>query len=131
MINQEKCKTCAYNLDCDRIFCPKEIQIPEPEPAPAGGLVGWICPVCGRGLSPYTDSCPCVVNWEITYGTGTPLPQQGETISHAQHDNISANTYVTSRCHKCINENGCSKNLDNNGECPLYKRDPKDGGYYG
>lgn len=24
-----------------------------------GGSVGWICPVCGRGLSPYTNFCPC------------------------------------------------------------------------
>ena len=22
-------------------------------------MVGWICPVCGRGLSPYTTVCPC------------------------------------------------------------------------
>lgn len=22
-------------------------------------MVGWICPVCGRGLSPYTLVCPC------------------------------------------------------------------------
>ena len=21
--------------------------------------VGWICPVCGRGLSPFTTFCPC------------------------------------------------------------------------
>lgn len=44
------------------------------------GLMGWICPVCGRGLSPYTNSCPCTVKWEITCGTGTPLPLSGITI---------------------------------------------------
>ena len=24
-----------------------------------GGAYGWICPVCGRGLSPTTSYCPC------------------------------------------------------------------------
>lgn len=28
---------------------------------------GWICPVCGRGLSPFTSVCPCKNKWEITY----------------------------------------------------------------
>ena len=22
-------------------------------------MVGWICPICGRGLSPFTTVCPC------------------------------------------------------------------------
>lgn len=31
-------------------------------------MIGWICPVCGRGLSPYTCVCPCKNGngWEIT-----------------------------------------------------------------
>jgi hypothetical protein len=30
--------------------------------------IGWICPVCGRGLSPLTGVCPCNngKGWEIT-----------------------------------------------------------------
>lgn len=26
---------------------------------PPHGEVGWICPVCGRGLAPSTSYCPC------------------------------------------------------------------------
>lgn len=34
------------------------------------GHFGWVCPVCGRGLSPYTAVCPCQnqTRWEITCG---------------------------------------------------------------
>lgn len=30
---------------------------------------GWVCPVCGRGLSPYTSVCPCKgfdPGWKVT-----------------------------------------------------------------
>ena len=33
-------------------------------------------------------------------------------------------------CHKCVYENTCGRN-DIDGNCPNYKRDPPDGGYYG
>ena len=23
-------------------------------------LIGWTCPICGGGMSPFTDRCPCV-----------------------------------------------------------------------
>ena len=25
----------------------------------SSAVYGWICPVCGRGLSPYTNECSC------------------------------------------------------------------------
>ena len=81
----------------------------ETEEPSSFSLMGWICPVCGRGLSPYTDSCPCVVNWEITCGTGTAVPQHGEVISHIHQvypDNVSANTYSNT------NEIGYIKNAN-------------------
>ena len=31
------------------------------------GEVGWICPVCGRGLAPSTSYCPCILTKDITY----------------------------------------------------------------
>ncbi len=30
---------------------------------------GWICPVCGRGNSPSTPTCPCKpTDWNLTCG---------------------------------------------------------------
>ena len=38
---------------------PKKVQV---------ATYGWICPVCGRGLSPITSVCPCLngKGWEVT-----------------------------------------------------------------
>lgn len=34
------------------------------------GEMGWICPVCGRGLAPSTSYCPCNVNSNIAWVNG-------------------------------------------------------------
>ena len=42
----------------DEFFIKQDQMVPL-SPAPAVGLQGWICPVCGRVLSPGTSVCPC------------------------------------------------------------------------
>ena len=27
---------------------------------------GWVCPVCGRGVAPWVDYCPCKIDGNIT-----------------------------------------------------------------
>ena len=56
--------------------------------------VGWICPLCGRALSPWTNVCPCrtpqpvtcpdsepIVNPSITWNTTTDGRPQHKTIT--------------------------------------------------
>ncbi len=42
-------------------------QLPSAQPT----LKGWVCPLCGRGLSPLTMVCPCQngKGWKITCKT--------------------------------------------------------------
>lgn len=36
-------------------------------------LYGWICPVCGKGVSPYTSYCNCKINeYSISISNSTP-----------------------------------------------------------
>lgn len=70
-------KIMEANYDQEEINKAIEKLNKEFADAPSGGLMGWICPVCGRGLSPYTSSCPCAINREITCGTGTAFPFSG------------------------------------------------------
>lgn len=38
-------------------------------------MQGWICPVCGRGVSPYTAVCPCK-NGKVQNVQSSALPWQ-------------------------------------------------------
>lgn len=50
------------------------------------GEVGWICPVCGRGLAPSTSYCPCNLTRNITYLNG------GVTIKDILDNSIDCNS---------------------------------------
>jgi len=45
-----------------------ETTNPPAEKTNSPKMIGWICPVCGRGLSPFTTMCPCKgwKGWDIT-----------------------------------------------------------------
>lgn len=53
---------------------------------PPHGEVGWICPVCGRGLAPSTSYCPCNLTRNITYLNG------GVTIKDILDNSIDCNS---------------------------------------
>lgn len=70
------CPSCGHAVD-DLVYRPSNCDIPMPNDF--GEWKGWICPVCGRGVAPWTSFCPCQSDWKITYGTST---NNGEEFNH-------------------------------------------------
>lgn len=58
------CPTCNMTVN-DLVYRPSEW---EPFPNDFGKQEGWICSVCGRGVAPWMDFCPCKSNMNIVYG---------------------------------------------------------------
>lgn len=80
------------NTHGDLLYRPDTSSVPRPDimehsnyQAP-GGEVGWICPVCGRGLAPSTSYCPCNLTRNITYLNG------GTTIKDISDHAIDCNS---------------------------------------
>ena len=63
------CPSCNMAVN-DLVYRPLNCNIPMPQGF--GEQKGWICPVCGRGLAPWTSFCPCQSDFKITYGTSPP-----------------------------------------------------------
>lgn len=62
------CSNCGHKFN-DMVYRPSNCDIPLPQGF--GKQEGWICPVCGRGVAPWVDVCPCQINKNITWATGT------------------------------------------------------------
>jgi predicted amidophosphoribosyltransferase len=67
------CPSCNFAVN-DLMYRPSNCDMPFPQGF--GKQEGWICPVCGRGLAPWVDYCPCQGSeLKITYGTSTGVEQ--------------------------------------------------------
>jgi predicted amidophosphoribosyltransferase len=63
------CPSCGFAVN-DLMYRPSNCDIPMPQGF--GKQEGWICPVCGRGVAPWVDMCPCQGSeMQIAYGTST------------------------------------------------------------
>ena len=63
-----RCPECGHGTD-DLVYKPSNCDMPLPQGF--GKQEGWICPVCGRGVAPWVDYCPCQINKNITWASGT------------------------------------------------------------
>ena len=86
------CPSCNVAVN-DLMYRPSNCDIPMPQGF--GEQKGWICPVCGRGLSPWTSFCPCQSDWKITYGAATSLNGGGDSQSTVTSVNSEWNKYGT------------------------------------
>lgn len=64
------CPTCGFGVN-DCVFRTVTPVGGIPTPQGFGEQKGWICPVCGRGVAPWVDYCPCQINRNITWASGT------------------------------------------------------------
>lgn len=62
------CPNCGH-MSMGQLNTPSNCDIPMPQGF--GKQEGWICPVCGRGVAPWVDCCPCQINRNITWASGT------------------------------------------------------------
>ena len=81
-----------YCSECEKsnLFEVSNCDIPMPQGF--GEQKGWICPVCGRGVAPWVDYCPCQINRDVTFATGTG------TSTYVNLDIKEYEKYATTDC---------------------------------
>jgi hypothetical protein len=59
-------EVCSGSPSCLKTAVLEEtITINNPPVPPAGGMMGWICPRCGKGNSPFSSTCPCITTYPV------------------------------------------------------------------
>lgn len=76
------CPSCNMAVN-DLVYRPSNCDIPMPQGF--GEQKGWICPVCGRGVAPWVDYCPCQSNFKITYDTNVGFGDVTYDVTHLEN----------------------------------------------
>ena len=86
------CPKCGFSVN-DLVYRGNGTLYTPPSTPPSYGFgnTGWICPKCGRGVSPYTNVCPCYHqgygNSEITCDTLDSAVKKISTTLNGNDDN--------------------------------------------
>lgn len=83
---------CTY---CESNWAYMSSNCDIPMPQGFGEQKGWICPVCGRGVAPWVDVCPCQSDCKITYGTAISLKNDVDSQSTVTSIDSEWNKYRT------------------------------------
>jgi len=99
------CDRCGRNIESSYIIvgdkkicgvCQWEKDTNPLPPADYSYMRGWICPVCGKGNSPYSTQCPCEPSRDIITGTTHPnlsnvTEEEARLIQQKLHNDFPIN----------------------------------------